>query len=58
MTPLQLLERELNILLKSRRKSFEAFDDNRINSKLHKTHLNNLNPMIKEFENAINKLKE
>jgi len=53
ITPLQLLNSELNKYVKAQRKSKEAFDKGLISSELHETHLKNLKPKIDEYVNAV-----
>lgn len=57
MKPIDLLETELKLLKRSKDKSIESYSKNKISKGLHTLHLKNLNPKIKEFQEAINKLK-
>jgi hypothetical protein len=57
MEPIDMLSRELKLLIRSKEKSIQSFKRGDIKSKLHRTHINNLNPLIDKYQEAINKLK-
>lgn len=57
MIPIKLLEKELKALERDLKKSEEAFSDGKIGKRLHEQHLDNINPRIKEFRDAIMILK-
>lgn len=50
------LKYELQLLERSKEKSIKSYGRGSINGELHKTHMKNLNPLIKEYQSAINKL--
>jgi hypothetical protein len=56
-TPFQLIQDELNLLLKALDLSKKHFQEGKIDEKLHKIHVTNLEPKIKEFSNALKKLQ-
>lgn len=53
MTPIELLTKELKDLKRCKEKSIKSYKRGSINLDLHTIHLSNLNPMIKEYEKAI-----
>jgi len=57
-TPLELLENKLNELEKSLHKSFEAFKKGNINNELHNVHKSNIEPMIFNYKQVINFLRQ
>jgi len=57
MTPMQLLKIELDCYIKALKKSKESCINGKISIKLHTLHLRNLIPLIKQYKQAINKLK-
>lgn len=58
MTPIQLLEKELKLYKRSLEKSNDSFKKGDITKELNNKHWRNLIPLISEYENAINKLKQ
>jgi len=54
---LKQLNQELSERKRSLEKSIQSFKRGSIDEKLHLTHIKNLNPIIKEYESAIKKLK-
>lgn len=52
------LNKELSERRRSREKSKDSYSKGNISFELHRTHLNNLNPLINEYESAIEKLTE
>jgi hypothetical protein len=57
MTPLELLESERDKWIKALRKSKESFEKNEITLEVHTVHVNNLEPLIKEWSKAVAILK-
>lgn len=57
MTPIQLLQKELNETERDLAKSVEMAENGVIDQELHEIHLKNLIPKIEEYKIAINKLK-
>ena len=57
-TPLELLENKLKDLEKSLHKSFESLNKGQITKELHITHKTNIEPIIFNYKQAINFLKQ
>ena len=53
ITPVELLNSELNKYIKAKRKSKEAYDAGKISLELHETHITNLEPKIKQYFEAV-----
>ena len=53
MTPLELLESQRNKWIKAKRKSSESFFAEQISFETHDTHMKNLDPLIKEWSEAV-----
>jgi len=53
MTPKELLKIELNKYEKALHKSFESFRAGQITKELHKTHKDNLEPLIFQYKQAL-----
>jgi hypothetical protein len=53
MKPLELLQQELDSLLRTRQKSSDALLEGKINIELHEQHIRNLTPMIEEYQYVI-----
>lgn len=58
LTPVELLQKELNTLERDFQKSREMFIDKKISLNKHKMHKSNLFPKIIEYQLAINILKD
>jgi hypothetical protein len=58
MKPAELLQQELETLLSAKRHSETSFKEGKIGSLLHEQHLENLQPKILEYKNAIRILKD
>ena len=56
--PIELLEEELYKYYKAKRKSETAYAEGGINLPTHEQHMENLNPIIKEYKTAIRILKD
>jgi len=56
MTPIELLQQELNTFKLALRRSEEALKEKKISKDLHKIHKENLKPKIQEYKNAIQTL--
>jgi hypothetical protein len=55
---IKLLQKELESLFRAKEKSIESHIKGDIDTKLHKTHLKNLEPQIKELSYDINILEK
>lgn len=51
--PLDLLKNQLAVLKSAKVHSKESYKKNEIDLLLHEAHIKNLNPMIEEYEKAI-----
>lgn len=58
LTPLGLIEDQLNEWIKAKRKSEKAFNENLISLETHSEHINNLDPLIAEWTEAVELFKE
>ena len=56
MTPIELLQQELKKWIDSKRKSEDAYEKDLIPLSVHKEHLENLEPKIQEYKDAIQTL--
>ena len=56
-TPFQLIQDELNVLIKALELSKQHYKEGKIDERLHKVHVTNLEPKIKEFRIALKKLQ-
>jgi len=56
MTPIELLQQELNTFKLALRGSEEALKGKKISKDLHEIHKENLKPKIQEYKNAIQTL--
>ena len=57
-TPIELLQKELTMLERDLKKSFEMLQNKSIDYHTHMLHKRNLEPKIEEYKLAINKLLE
>jgi len=55
--PLELLQEKLSRLKSAKRHSKDDFEKGIIDSEIHAMHIHNLNPLINEYEEAIELLK-
>jgi hypothetical protein len=51
--PLNLLQTELDSLIRARDKSVKSFEKGEIDKATHTTHMENLTPMIEEYKYTI-----
>jgi len=58
ITPVELLQEKLGRLLSARKHSFKEVGEGKIDNELHKTHINNLTPIIESYKFAITMLKK
>jgi hypothetical protein len=49
MKPIDLLQQEMDRLIRTRDKSIKALEEGKIDSDLHEQHMRNLTPMIEEY---------
>ena len=52
-TPVELLNSELSIYIRAKKKSREYYTEGKISLELHETHIKNLEPKITEYFNAV-----
>ena len=58
MTPIQLLEKELNSMDRNLKKSLEAYKKGKIDHTTFEQHIENIGPQIREYREAIEILKQ
>ena len=58
MTPIQLLEKELNSMDRNLKKSLEAYKKGKIDHATFELHLENIRPEIMEYREAIEIIKQ
>lgn len=58
MKPIDLLQQEMDRLIRTRDKSIKALEEGKIDSDLHEQHMRNLTPMIEEYRFAVRILKD
>ena len=58
MSPIELLQRHVIELRRDFGKSMEMYKNGQISFEIHETHRRNIIPLIKEYEQAIQKLIE
>lgn len=53
MRPVELLQNQLDALIRARDKSVKSFEKGEIDEATHHSHLNNLTPMIEDYRYTI-----
>ena len=58
MTPIELIEKELNSLNRNLKKSLDAYKNGKISHETFEQHLENIGPNIRDYRKAIEILKK